>query len=240
MKRVIWLSPDDKELLQTFRNEISIDNLKKTWKQLMEFSPIPSGSLQEEQAIQYLKGKLEEFGLSPVILHYNAYLSIPKEAQLTVIAPKIMNIQCTPYRQVATTPSEGIMGEVIYLSPNEIGKVDCQGKIVLAEQTVSDDWMGLRARRLLELEQMGVKGLIVIEQDTVVPTIVHQRADFSVSGNPTSDNFHLIPQIPAIVHVSNNDGQILKTLCKDNNLKVKLKSVVETGWYTIPLLVADI
>ena len=51
-----------------------------------------------------------------------------------------------------------------------------------------DDWMGLRYKRLLQLQAMGVKGLIVIAQDEFMPTVIHQRADFSVSGHPTPDN----------------------------------------------------
>jgi len=237
---MIWLSPNDKELLSLLLNEISVENLQRTWEQFMNFTPIPSGSPNEEEAIQYLKEKLEEYSLNPDILRYNAYLSTPIEAQLTILSPKKMHIHCTPYRQVGTTTSEGIEGNVIYIPPDEIGKTVCSDKIVLAEQNVSDDWMGLRARRLLELEKMGAKGLIIIAQDTFMPTIIHQRADFSVSGNPTSDNYHLIHKIPAIVQVSNKDGQLLKILCQKGLMHVRLKSVVETGWKILPLLVAEI
>jgi len=237
---MIWLSPEDKDLLSLLVNEISTENLQRNWELFMEFTPLPSGSPQEEKAIQFLKGKLEEYGFSPVVFRYDAYLSIPKEARLTVLAPKRMDVQCTPYRQVGTTTAEGIEGDVIYIPPDEIGKMTCRDKIVLAEQTVADDWMGLRARRLLELEKMGVKGIIVIAQDTYIPTIVHQRADFSVSGNPTSDNYHLIPRIPAIVQVSNKEGQLLKTFCQEDGMRVRLRSIVETNWKTLPLLVAEI
>jgi len=67
---------------------------------------------------------------------------------------------------------------------------------VLCEQKTSGDWMGLQGKLLLTLQGMGVAGLIVIEQDDYMPSVCHQRADFSVSGNPTPDNFHLIPRYP--------------------------------------------
>ena len=136
---MIWLSPDDKELLSLLLNEISVGTLQKTWEQFMEFTPIPSGSAQEEEAIQYLKEKLEKYGLAPEILRYNAYLSTPIEAELTVLTPKQIQIHCSPYRQVGTTTSEGIEGNVVYIPPDEIGKTPCKNKIVLAEQSVSDD-----------------------------------------------------------------------------------------------------
>lgn len=238
--RMIWLSSEDKDLLSLLVNEISTKDLQRNWEKLMEFTPMPSGSPQEEEAIQFLKEKLEAYGLSTVILRYNAYLSTPIEAQLTVLAPKQMEVQCTPYRQVGTTTTEGIDGAVVYIPPDEIGKTACLNKIILVEQTDPDDWMGLRARRLLELEKMGVKGIIVIAQDTYAPTVMHQRADFSVSGNPTPDNYHLIPRIPAIVQVSNNDGQLLKTFCQEDGMHVRIKSIVETGWKILPLLVTEI
>jgi N-acetylated-alpha-linked acidic dipeptidase len=151
-----------------------------------------------------------------------------------------MEVQCTPYRQVGTTGPEGIEGEVIFIPPEEIGVADCRDKIVLADQKMAGDWMGLRDGLLLRLQEMGLKALIVAEQDDFMPTVCHQRADFSVSGNPTSDNVHLIQTIPAIVHVSNKDGERLKKLVKKGNVRARVTSVVETGWKTLPLLVAEI
>ena len=46
-----------------------------------------------------------------------------------------------------------------------IGIADCRDKIVLADQQTAGDWMGLRDGLLLRLQEMGVKGLIVVEQD---------------------------------------------------------------------------
>ena len=237
---MIKFSKEDQELLDKLAKEISKEELKENWTRFMEFTPIHSGSPQEEDAAQFIKQKLEEYGLAPEILRYDGYPSDPKWSKLVVLEPQDVEIQCTPYRQVGTTGPEGFEGEVIYLSPEEIGKAECRDKIVLAEQEIAGDWMGLRYPLTLKLQAMGVKGLIVIEQDTFVPTIIHQRADFSVSGNPTSDNVHLIQTIPAIVSVSNKDGQLLKTFAKQRSMRVHLTSIVETGWKTLPLPVAEI
>ncbi|RLI08341.1 hypothetical protein DRO42_06515 [Candidatus Bathyarchaeota archaeon] len=237
---MIWLTEEDRRLLAEMEGEISKEELRENWERFMEFTPIPSGSTQEEAAIQFLKQKLEEYGLEPRVLRYDAYISEPKRAKLEILAPERMEIRCTPYRQVGTTGPEGVEGEVVYISPDDIGRAECRGKIVLADQATSGDWMGLRDGLLLKLQEMGVKGLIVIEQDSFMPTVVHQRADFSVSGNPTPDNVHLIQRIPAIVHVSNKDGQLLKTLAKQGGMRARVTSIVETGWKRLPLLVAEI
>ena len=237
---MIWLTDEDKELLAELEGEVSKGELQRNWKSLMELTPLPSGSQQEEKAIQFLKSKLEEYGLKPQVLRYEAYISEPKLARLEVLSPEMVEVQCTPYRQVGTTGPEGIEGEVIYIDPEQIGRIDCRGKIVLAEQKTSGDWMGLQGALLLKLQNMGVKGLIVIEQDSFMPTICHQRADFSVSGNPTSDSIDLVQRISAIVHVSNRDGQRLKVLAKQGNMRAHVTSIVETGWKKLPLLVAEI
>ena len=237
---MIWLTDEDKELLAELEGEVSKEELQRNWKSLMELTPLPSGSQQEEKAIQFLKSKLEEYGLKPQVLRYEAYISEPKLARLEVLSPEMVEVQCTPYRQVGTTGPEGIEGEVIYIDPEQIGRIDCRGKIVLAEQKTSGDWMGLQGVLLLKLQNMGVKGLIVIEQDSFMPTICHQRADFSVSGNPTIDSIDLVQRISAIVHVSNRDGQRLKVLAKQGNMRAHVTSIVETGWKKLPLLVAEI
>jgi len=206
----------------------------------MEFTPTPSGSPQEEAAIQFLKEKLEEYGLEPQVLRYDAYISEPKWAKLEVLAPQRLEVRCTPYRQVGTTSPDGLEGKVVYIDPDSIGRAECRDRIVLADQATSGDWMGLRDGLLLKLQEMGARGLIVIEQDAYMPTVVHQRADFSVSGNPTSDNVHLIQRIPTIVHVSNNDGQMLKALAEQGGMRARITSIVETGWKSLPLLVVEI
>ena len=237
---MIWLKDEDRQLLSEMEAEISKELMQENWERFMEHVPIHSGSPEEEEAIQFLKAKLEEYGLEPEVLRFEAYISDPQYAKLEVLEPYGMEVQCTPYRQVGTTGPEGIEGDVVYIPPEEIGVADCADKIVLADQKMAGDWMGLRDGLLLRLQQMGLKGLIVIEQDDFMPTVCHQRADFSVSGNPTSDNVHLIQTIPAIVHVSNRDGQQLRKLVKKGGVRARVTSVMDTRWKTLPLLVAEV
>ena len=237
---MIWLKDEDRQLLAEMEAEISKELMQENWERFMEHVPIHSGSPEEEEAIQFLKAKLEEYGLEPEVLRFEAYISDPQYAKLEVLEPYGMEVQCTPYRQVGTTGPEGIEGDVVYIPPEEIGVADCADKIVLADQKMAGDWMGLRDGLLLRLQQMGLKGLIVIEQDDFMPTVCHQRADFSVSGNPTSDNVHLIQTIPAIVHVSNRDGQQLRKLVKKGGVRARVTSVMDTRWKTLPLLVAEV
>jgi len=236
---MIWLSKEDSELLKKLLDEISSEELDRNWKKIMEFTPMPSGTPEEEAAIQWMKEKLQEYGLEPQVLRYPAYISLPKEAQLTVLLPSRMEVQCSPFRSIASTPLEGIEGELIYIESSNLGLVDCRDKIVLTDQATGE-FMGIRQEQFLKVQEMGVKGLVVICEDTYNSTLTHQRADFSVSGNPTPDNFGEIPQIGGVVLVSNADGEMLKTLCGHGAVRVRLRSILETGWKTLPILVAEV
>lgn len=237
---MVTLTQEDSQLIEQLVQEISKDNLEKNWIRFMDITPIHSGSPEEEEAAQFIRKNLEEYGLSPEILRYDGFISDPKYARLEITAPRKLEIQATPYRQVGTTGLQGLDGEIIYLGPEEIGNVECRDKIVLAEHKTTGDWMGVRYPLTLKLQQMGVKGLILIEQDTFMPSVIHQRADFSVSGNPTSDNIHLIQTIPAILSVSNNDGRLLKTMVQQGGVRAHIVSIVETGWKRLPLPVVEI
>jgi len=237
---MIWLTDEDRRLLAEMEAEISKEFMQENWERFMEHTPIHAGSERERQATLFLKSKLEEYGLETEVLSFEAYISDPKYAKLEILEPYGQEIQCTPYRQVGTTGPEGLEGDIVYIPLEEIGVASCRGKIVLADQQTAGDWMGLRNGLLLRLQEMGVKGLIVIEQDDYMPSVCHQRADFSVSGNPTSDNVRLIQTIPAIVHVSNRDGGPLKKLVEGGGVRARVTSVVDTGWKTLYLLVAEI
>ena len=237
---MIILTGETKKLLADLEKGIDKNRMQANWDALNTFTPIHSGSPEEMSAIGFLRERLEEYGLEPRLHMFEAYISNPKYSRLRITHPVEMEVQCTPYRQVGTTTPEGFEAEVIYVPPEEIGYADCRGKVVLCEQRTSGDWMGLRAGFLLRLQNMGVRGLIVIEQDDYMPTVVHQRADFSVSGSPTPENIGDIQTIPAILHISNRDGQALKKLVRQGGIKAHIISVMDTGWKKLPVMEAEI
>jgi len=104
---MIRLSENDKKILNEQITEISKEEVKKKWEEFMKFTPIHSGSAQEEQAIQFIRRTLKGYGLTPEVHQYDAYLSDPKWSKLEILEPRKTEIQCTPYRQVGTTGPEG-------------------------------------------------------------------------------------------------------------------------------------
>jgi hypothetical protein len=237
---MIILNDDTVELLGRLERGIDAGLMRRNWEEMMEIAPILSGSHEEERAIMYMKEKFEGYGLECNVHRFEAYLSQPKYSRLKVVSPVEMEVKCTPYRQVGTTGPDGFEAEMIYTPPEELGYADCSGKIVLCEQKTSGDWMGLRNGFLLRLQNMGIAGLVVIEQDDYKDFVMHQRADFSVSGSPTSDNIDDIQTIPAVLHISNSDGQKLREVVKQGGVRAHIISEMETGWKSIPLLETEI
>jgi len=86
---------------------------------------------------------------------------------------------------------------------------------------------------------MGAAGVVAMSRDSFKPSVIHQSSDFSVSGNPTSDNYHLIPRLP-MVKVSHADGQMLKSLCMRGPVRANMKARVDVGWRMQPILEAEI
>jgi len=237
---MIILNDDTVKLLGRLERGIDKELMQRNWEEMMEIAPILSGSDEEERAILYMKEKFEGYGMECRVHRFEAYLSQPKYSRLKVVSPVEMAVKCTPYRQVGTTGPEGFEAEMIYIPPEELGYADCRGKIVLCEQKTSGDWMGLRNGFLLRLQNMGIAGLVVIEQDDYKDFVMHQRADFSVSGSPTSDNIDDIQTIPAVLHINNKDGQELREVVKRGGVRAHIVSEMDTGWKSIPLLETEI
>ncbi len=237
---MIILNDDTVKLLGRLERGIDKELMQRNWDEMMEIAPILSGSPEEERAIMYMKEKFEGYGLECRVHRFDAYLSQPKYSRLRIISPGEMDVKWTPYRQVSSTRPEGFEADMIYVPPEELGYADCRGKIVLCEQKTSGDWMGLRAGFLLRLQEMGIAGLVVIEQDDYKDFVMHQRADFSVSGSPTSDNIDDIQTIPAVLHISNSEGQALREIVKKGGVRAHIVSEMDTGWKSIPLLETEI
>ncbi len=60
---MILLPEEDRKILRKMEAEVSKETLRTNFDELMQYPPLHSGSPEEEQAIQVLRRKLEEYGL---------------------------------------------------------------------------------------------------------------------------------------------------------------------------------
>lgn len=234
---MIWLSSHDEKLLNDLVSEVSADEMWKHMEAIMELSKefpyMVAGSPGEESAFLYMKKELDNYGVPARILKFPAFIKTPLPSSLKIISPREMYVQCAPHRTIVSSPFEGIKDELIYIEPDHLGEKECKNKIVLTEEA------GLRTNKIRLLQHMEAAGAVAISRDTFMPTVIHQSSDFSVSGNPTSKNYHLIPKLP-MVKVSFEDGQKLKSLCMQSPVIAKMKACVDVRWKTQLILEAEV
>ena len=185
-----------------------------------------SGSEEELRAFQYTKGKLEEFGLNPVLEFCDAYISLPIRAELVIDKNKY---ECITHSMGSSTPLEGIQNEIIYLDAKnkELSSQDYAAKIILLD--------GLAVPGSVQwAESVGASGVIFVNGEHT-----HEMIVSSVWGNPTTSSISLLPKIPVASVTSQVGEAIKKSLEKNHQISAKLTTVVETGWRKIPILTAE-
>ena len=91
-----------------------------------------AGTDDELKAAEYIKAKLDEYGVEARIYEVEAYISILKEARLKILHPVEKSLPCLSGAFTPPTPAGGIEGELVWgidLKP----AADLNGKIVLID-----------------------------------------------------------------------------------------------------------
>src|SRR5438309_3922477 len=82
--------------------------------------------------------------------------------------------------------------------------------------------------------QAGALGVIFIN-----PPELHEMIISTIWGSPTPENVAALPKIVA-VSVLQKDGEALRERAGTGDLRVRLRTAVDTRWRKTPLLVADL
>ena len=210
------------------------------WEVVEVFSSIDrtSSSRGEREAVDHLKAALERFGILHTVHEIEAYLSLPISASLDILSPRGYGIPAITPSFSASTPAGGLSGDLVYVGPEEPGivttrsgdfdGVDPRGKIVLLRGYPSPELIDLTVRA------GGIGAICIAPSPRLVNMIVS-----NVWGNPTPEDAGRLPGIP-IVTVNENDGAELERLRRMGKVRARLAATTDTGWKTIPLLVAEI
>ena len=96
-----------------------------------------SGSPAEERAAGYLEAQLEAAGIRAHIHRLSGLVSFPDQCRLEVVVPDnaLKPISGMTFAQSASTPPEGIEGELVYVGAggeSDYAGKDVSGKIMLA------------------------------------------------------------------------------------------------------------
>jgi len=230
------LSKEEKKFL----SGIDID---ETWSHVEHLSTLDktSGTEGEMKAHEYIREKLEEYGVRYEAIEFDSLISHPKEASLRVVSPAGRDVECITHSFSKATPEEGIEAEMVYVpvSPSSLftGLGDLvdqykdsnvEGKITLMYGVASPAvvWAAQQAGAIAQIHICG-------------GDVLHEMIVTTIWGTPTPESAERIPDITAI-SVKHSDGERLMELAKEGPVRVHLKARTDTRWRRIPFTVAEI
>lgn len=209
------------------------------WGLIERFSTLvrESGSRDERQAAGYIADRLKEFGVPHRVYEPELFLSVPVSASLEVDGGRL---RAKAPAFSASTPDAGLEGEVVYVPstrPEAIDRPfhfapdtdqDVRGKIVLSEGFGFPE-----AVRLFEAQ--GALGQIYINPGEDI----HWGICTTIWGAPDLDSAARQPHTP-VININRPDGEALLDKVKRGPTPVSLRTELREGWFSCPLVVAEI
>lgn len=184
-----------------------------------------SGSVEEREAVQYIVDELNKAGVEDIrIYELNAYLSYHREAECEIVFPERRRIPAVARAYTESTPLEGIEVEVV-LADEYDG--DVSDKAVLTAR----DWPGGEKARHARVQ--------IHAQTTGEPNL-HRGGGTPVWGTPSTHHAHLLMTEPTGIIISRPDAEALRELVRRGPVRIRVRTVVDTGWRRITFPVATI
>jgi len=198
-----------------------------------------SGSEDEKKASFYITDRLKDFGITHEILWPEIYLSTPKKAELKIIGQNIdINAKTPSYSM--STDEKWVDGELVFASsyrpPYAWGEFEYKlgfkgnpkGKIVICHGVPSPD-------KVKDIVDCGGIAAVFIQSGQRI----HEGICTTVWGTPGLDDLQNIDRIP-VVSINSPDGNMLTSMIKEGKVRVAVRTYLEEGWKTCPLVLAKI
>ncbi|MCW4035766.1 MAG: M28 family peptidase [Candidatus Bathyarchaeota archaeon] len=228
----------DKE--ESFLSDIYIE---EAWAHVEYLSTLDktSGTGGERRAHEYVRSKLKEYGVPYETYEFDSLISHPKEAQIKVVSPTTLEVECITHAFSASTPEEGIEAELVHVpsSPSslftgveglveEYRKVGVDGKVSIIWGVASPAvvWAAQQAGALAQVHICG-------------GDVRHEMIVTTVWGTPTPESAGRIPRIAA-VSVKHSDGEKLLGLLEEGPVRVNFRARTDMRWRRIPFTVAEV
>jgi hypothetical protein len=223
-----------------FLSGIDID---EAWTHVEYLSTLDktSGTEGERKAHEYVRTKLEEYGVHYEAYEFDSLISHPKEASLKVTSPSAIEVECITHSFSASTPEGGIEGELVHVptSPSslftgveglveEYRRVGVGGKVAIIWGVASPAvvWAAERAGAIAQIHICGGDAL-------------HEMIVTTVWGTPTPESAERIPEITA-VSVKHSDGEKILKLLEKGLVSVRIDARSDARWRRIPITVAEV
>ncbi len=221
-------------MYQEYYDAIDRQRLLEHVRRITEIAPQRlSGSEEERKIVAYFKEVLEKDKIPVTVHEIDAYVSFPRESKLELLSPEWRTIPCSTLAQIQSTPQEGIEGEVVFADQGAFSDyegLDVRGKIVFVEFSQAPP-------RPEKVRIATLKGALAqIQMNWGLPE--HDSLPLgtvkAIWGNPTDEDFHLIPTLPA-VGITRADGEKLRDFCKRGTSRVRMTAKADRKWGTILL-----
>ncbi len=224
------------------REVLDAVSLDVPWKLVEDFSTLVrlSGSTEERRAVQLIMEELKRVGVPHRLYEPECLISIPLNASVRTLGPDGRSFRAKTPAMSVSTDGEEIIGELVYVpsvggssagdvfsTGVDLGRQDVIGKIVLTEGMASPG-------KVADVMAAGALAGIFINPGKAI----HEGICTTIWGTPDLDSIGRQPSIP-VVAVNNPDGQALIAAAKQGE-QVALATKLDTGWRTIPVLVAEI
>ncbi len=218
-------------------------DIDETWGHVEHLTTLDktSATRGEREAHEYVRAKLDDYGVPYNTYEIDALISHPKEASLKVTSPTPMEVECITHAFSKSTPEEGMEAEMVFvpISPSSLftglgdlvedyKRSGVEGKVTLMFGIASPAvvWAAQLAGAIAQVHICGGDAL-------------HEMIVTTVWGTPTPESAERIPEITA-VSVKRSDGERLVEMAKRGPVKIHLEARSDTRWRRIPFTVAGI
>lgn len=219
------------ELVTSVLTDISTDAAYRHLEHLVDSVGERVSSTPEiRRAAEYIRDQLKSYGLDARIDNFDMYHSIPGSASLRVVSPETVVIPAMPAGHIASTTPSGFEAELVFVNAggyDDYEHIDVRGKVVLTAM----DLAPRRPEKARIAADHGAAALIIMNWGPSDSNAIQMGATKSQWGNPTTQTFKTIPQLPVIA-VSRSSGEYLARLCSSRTVKVWLQANSTREWVT--------
>ena len=194
-----------------------------------------AGTEDERRAAAYVAAQLASAGLTVTTLLHDAYISVPGEARLRVVAPAARDVPCITHSMAAATGADGRSAELVNGgtgSPAELAAAGAAGRFVLIAGASPSERAAKQAAR--HAEDAGALGVVFIGGARAQEMCVSP-----VWGNPSERTAHELAGIP-LLSVARADGEALAAACAEGPVRIHATAAVRTGWTRTPIVIGDL
>ncbi|MBI4280301.1 MAG: M28 family peptidase, partial [Armatimonadetes bacterium] len=233
------------EFDEAIRKDVSAETLQWHLEYLCTLAR-DSGTPPERQAADYIMEQLRRYGVDARLHEFDAYLSYPLDSTLEVVAPERITLPSRPRAFSASTPDDGIEGEVVFIG--EVGPED-KGKMIFAKAGQAEEYRGRDVSGKIVLSTGGGPDGVALAQEHGALALIHmwpsgesnihEMIVTPVWGTPTPESAGRIPRIPT-VSITRGDGERLRAMLDRGSVRLRLRAKTWIGWKRVPLPVGHI